>query len=358
MPEVSAVDAISPALQLAKERLFKPFRFGQWARLAMLGLATGEISTAGGCPSSTFQVPTPTTTGSASRGLLPLSGALKGLDPFHLAILITALIVAGALLFLVFIYVNSICRFILFDCVLTGRCSLREGWEKWQPQGRRFFVWQLLLALVAIGGLVMLVGVPAGIAALLGITRHSPGHAVAAGLAMVLIVFIAMLYMLGFFLVTVLTKDFVVPQMALEQISAVEGWRRLLRMIKNERGSYAGYLGMKLVLAIGAAFIFGIATAIVLLIALIPTGLLTVVLVLVFKGAGVTWNAYTITAAVIAGCFLFAGVLYVVAFVSVPATVFFPAYSIYFFVARYPTLNTVLHPAPPLPPAAPEPATG
>src|SRR2546423_13504422 len=107
--------------------------------------------------------------------------------------------------------------------------------------------------------------------------------------------------------------------MALEPISAMEGWRRLLRMMKSERGSYAGYLGMKLVLAIGAAFIIGIATAIVFLIALIPTGLLTVVLVLVFKGAGVTWNVYTISAAVIAGCFVFTGALYVVAFVSVPA---------------------------------------
>ena len=117
--------------------------------------------------------------------------------------------------------------------------------------------------------------------------------------------------------------------------------------------------GMKLVLAIGAAFIFGIATAIVLLIALIPTGLLTIVLVFVFKGAGVTWNVYTITAAVIAGCFAFAGVFYVVAFVSAPGTVFFPAYSIYFFAARYPALNAVLYPGPPpLPPPLPEPATG
>ncbi len=354
----SAVDAISPALQLAKERLFRPFRFAQWARLALLGLATGEISSAGGCPSSSFHVPAPTTTGNASRELLPLAGILKGMDHVHLAILITGLIVAGAILLLTFLYINSISRFILFECVLTGRCLLREGWEKWQPQGRRFFIWQLLLGLVALGGLVVLIGIPAGIAGLLGMTRHSAGHAVAAGLGMVLAVLVAMAYMLVLFVITVLTKDFVVPQMALEPISAMEGWRRLLRMMKSERGSYAGYLGMKLVLAIGAAFIIGIATVIVFLITLIPTGLLTVVLVLVFKGAGVTWNVYTITAAVIAGCFVFAGALYVVAFVSVPATVFFPAYSIYFLAARYPALNAVLHPALPAPPPLPEPAAG
>jgi hypothetical protein len=37
--------------------------------------------------------------------------------------------------------------------------------------------------------------------------------------------------------------------------------------------------------------------------------------------------------------------------ISVPAIVFFPAYSIYFFAARYPALSAVLYPAPPAPPA-------
>jgi hypothetical protein len=36
--------------------------------------------------------------------------------------------------------------------------------------------------------------------------------------------------------------------------------------------------------------------------------------------------------------------------ISVPVTVFFPAYSIYFFAARYPALSAVLYPAPPAPP--------
>jgi len=44
------------------------------------------------------------------------------------------------------------------------------------------------------------------------------------------------------------------------------------------------------------------------------------------------------------------------ALISVPAIVFFPAYSIYFFAARYPALGTALYPVPPAPQISP--ATG
>jgi hypothetical protein len=39
----------------------------------------------------------------------------------------------------------------------------------------------------------------------------------------------------------------------------------------------------------------------------------------------------------------------VIALVNVPATVFFPAFSIYFLAARYPPLDALLNPPPPAP---------
>ena len=63
--------------------------------------------------------------------------------------------------------------------------------------------------------------------------------------------------------------------------------------------------------------------------------------------AGLTWNLYTITLVVVLGsCAIFL-ILYILSLVSVPAVVFFPAYSIHFFASRYPALNALLHPAPP-----------
>jgi hypothetical protein len=141
----------------------------------------------------------------------------------------------------------------------------------------------------------------------------------------------------------------VVPQMALEDIGVMEGWRRLWWMIKAEKGGYAAYIGMKIVMAIGAGIMVGIAAVILGLIIAIPTVGLSILAVITGKSAGLTWNAYTITLAVVVGCVLFAGFMYVVALISVPVVVFFPAYSIYFFAARYPALSTALYPAPPAP---------
>jgi hypothetical protein len=159
-------------------------------------------------------------------------------------------------------------------------------------------------------------------------------------------------------LVHVMTKDFVVPQMALEEISAIEGWRRLWPQLKQEKGGYAGYIGMKVVMALAAAVILGIVAAIVILLIAIPVGGLGAVAVITGATAGLTWNVYTITLAVVVGACAILFVVYVLSLISVPAVVFFPAYSIYFFAARYPALDAVLHPAPPLmiplpPPEAP-----
>jgi hypothetical protein len=105
-------------------------------------------------------------------------------------------------------------------------------------------------------------------------------------------------------------------------------------------------------MAIGAAVMVGVAALILGLVIAIPTIGLSVLAVLTGKSAGLTWNAYTITLAVVVGSILLAGFLYLVSLISVPVIVFFPAYSIYFFAARYPALAAVLYPAPPEPAAA------
>jgi hypothetical protein len=71
---------------------------------------------------------------------------------------------------------------------------------------------------------------------------------------------------------------------------------------------------------------------------------LSLVAVLTGKSVGLTWNALTITVAVVVGCVLFAVFMYLIGLIAVPAIVFFPAYSIYFFAARYRALGLVLYP--------------
>jgi hypothetical protein len=55
----------------------------------------------------------------------------------------------------------------------------------------------------------------------------------------------------------------------------------------------------------------------------------------------------------VVGSILLAIFLYLIALISVPVIVFFPAYSIHFFAARYPALSTVPYP-PVAAPATPQ----
>jgi hypothetical protein len=346
---ISAIDAIGPAFEHSKQQLFKPFRIGQWVRLALVGFLAGELSS-GGCSNPVSSFPK-----RGSSNPFPHTHVPGMHMPAHMAaiaLIVAVVFVSVFVLGILFIYLNSMMRFVLFDSIVHKVCHVRRFWSQRHEAGFRYFVWQLLFALVTFTAMAILIGMPALLALSLGWFSNPKQHLAPLILGGVFLAFIFMALSLTVGVITVFTKDFVVPQMALENISAVEGWRRLLAMMKLEKSSYAGYIGMKIVLALAAAVALGIVTAIVVIVLLIPMGSISVAAVLIGKSAGLAWNLYTITLAIVAGCIMLAVLLFVIAFISVPAVVFFPAYSIYFFAARYRNLGAIIYPAPPSLPQA------
>ena len=186
------------------------------------------------------------------------------IDPALLIPLVIIAVIAIPVLWLLVIYVSSRMRFVLFDSVIEKNCSIRRMWRARRGPGLEYFVWQLLLSLIAFAGFAVFVGVPALIAFLLGWftqpREYLPGLIL--GGALVLFIFVG--WALLTVLVHVFTKDFVVPQMALENVSALEGWRRLIKMLETEKGRFAGYAGMKLVMSIGAGIVIGILAVILI----------------------------------------------------------------------------------------------
>jgi hypothetical protein len=328
---ISAVDSISLAAEHTKQQLFKPFRLGQWTRLAVVGLLAGELGS-GGFNSSNLHHPA-------------RHGGFGGIDFALLAGLIAVIIIAALVLGVILMYISSVMRFILFDSILNKQCHIREGWSSRQGPGLRYFLWNLVYLVAVLACMAVLIGIPLGFAFAEGWLSHPKEHALALVLGGIILFFALLIFIVVMAVIVVLTKDFVVPQMALEEIGAFEGWRRLWPMIQADKSGYAGYIGMKILMAIGASIIVGIAAVILGLFIAIPTVGLSILAVLTGQSAGLTWNAYTITLAVVIGCVLLAAFLYLVALISVPVIVFFPAYSIYFFAARYPRLNAALYPA-------------
>jgi len=201
--------------------------------------------------------------------------------------------------------------------------------------------------LISFAAFILLIGIPLVIVWAKGWFRNPGEHLAPLVLGGILLFLLVLVFVVVMAVITVMTKDFVVPQMALEDISAVEGWRRLWLLLKAETGGYAVYILMKIALAIAAAIALGIITLIVFLALLLPVGGLGVAAVLGGMAAGLTWNFYTIALAVVVGLVVLAALIFVASMISVPAIVFFPAYSIYFFAGRYPPLAALLWPPPP-----------
>jgi hypothetical protein len=347
----SAVDAIAPAFEHTKRQLLQPFRFFQWVRLALVGLLAGELS-GGGCNVPSIpNLNTPRHPG--PEHFLP--AGLSGVDPMVYAGLIAVLVITAFVFGILLMYISSVMRFILFDSVLAKECHIRRYWSERQGPGWRLFLWKLLYSFATMAALLIVVGVPAAFAYGLGWFSPASQHVVALVLSGILLFFVIAILVVAMAVIYVLTKDFVVPQMALENIGALEGWRRLWAMMTAEKVGYTGYVGMKIVLAIGASIVIGIVGFIFSLIILIPVAGVAIAAVLAAKSAGVGWTVYTITLAIVAGCILLAVFLFMTALISVPAIVFFPAYSMYFFAARYPALSAALYPAPPAPLISPAP---
>jgi len=342
---LSAVDAIQPAIEQAKRQLLQPFRFGQWIRLALVGLLSGELGSGGGC---NVNVPANHQDKGTQQFLSSLPPELLS-HPAILIALVLLLFIAGFTLLLAFMYLSSVMRFILFDSVVARECRIREGWRRRKREGLQLFAWQIVLSALSFTAFVVLIGIPLGMAWIFGWFKNPKEHLlplILGGIGLFLI-FLALALMMA--VVHVMTKDFVVPQMALESLSAMEGWRRLWPRVKGEKTGYAGYIGMKIVLAIGAGVAIGIVSLIVIILLLLPVGGVTVIAVLAGKAAGWTWNLYTISLAVVAGLFVLTLLIFVVSFLNVPGILFFPAYSMHFFAGRYQPLAQVLWPAPPAP---------
>ena len=332
---ISAMDCITLAFEHTKRQLFKPFRFGQWVRLAFVGLLAGELGSGG---SGNFP-----TQGNQQAGIPALGEIFRKIDPAILASVITVLVIAGIVVLIVIAYISSVMRFILFDSVLTRDCRIRAGWNRRQDIGWKYFLWQLGLLFATFAGAVVLIGAPAGFAYGLGWFQAPRAHLAQLIVTGLLMLSLFLFFMIALALVHVFTKDFVVPQMAFEGIGALEAWRRLWPMIEAEFQGYALYIAMKIILTIVAGIAIGIVGVILGLILAVPAIAIAAAVVIAGKNAGLAWNVFTITAAVLAGCVVFLIFFFLISLLSVPVMLFFPAYSIYFFAGRYRPLYGALY---------------
>ena len=332
MAGISCADCVGPAFSLMRKRLFEPFRFGYWSRIAVLGVLAGELSTSGNGAGGGHNG---ATYGNPSSG--------HRLDPAWIAQhwnVILGVIGTAFVIALLFFYIGSVLRFVLYEAVLRDKARIREGFARWSDHGFEYFSFRLMMVIPYVALAIYLVGLP-----LLKVIKAGGGGAEIVTAVAQLVGAVLIVILLGVLLVTVmvLTKDFVVPQMMFEGVSCLEGWGRLWSQIKAEPMNFIGYILLKIVLAIGAFIAFVILMIILALIAILPVGIAIAAGVVAFKAAG--GGILAIVVGILLVCFIAVPVIiYCVGFVGAPITIFFPAYSIYYFASRYKPLYDELHP--------------
>jgi hypothetical protein len=331
---VSAVDTVGPAIEWTKRAMFRPFQWAKWWRVALVGMIAGELQS--------FSC-------SGGRGYgaeAPGGGSpFPSIDPAVIASIIAVLIVGGVVLVLVHMYLASVCRFILFDAVTTGRYRLREGWSRWHDRGIRWFGFNLAFAFVV--GLIGLLFLIPFIGTIIAAKKAGIGAMLGAVLVLVP-VFLLLALVVGLFYV--LAKDFAVPMVALENEGVFSAFGRVLGMARANLGDFAGYIGLKIVLAIAYGICFTIATVIIVVIASIP-------IVGIAVAAGLTMpsllhNPVNLAIAITIIVIFFFALMFLIACLFAPAIFFFQAYVYTWYAQRYEPLWNLLYPPAPTPPPA------
>jgi hypothetical protein len=241
------------------------------------------------------------------------------------------------------------------DSVLYDRCELKGSWTRWEPCGRSYFFWCLILFVVSAIVASLIIGVPLLTFWRAGLFHHPGDHLAALILGGVAIFFLLVAFVVVGGVIGLFAKDFCIPIMAMENVGVLDAWRRLLPMVAAEKIAFTGYVLMKIVLAIGNAVIIGIVTLLTLIVLLIPLGIGGLILFFGGKAMGLTLNVATISILVALGGVILAGFVYLIALINTPSMVFFQSYVLHFIGSRYPAVGAVLFPPPPeTPPPTPD----
>jgi len=335
--------------------LFKPFRLGTWLKMGFIGMLGGGLATFSG--NMNFRGMQPA---GVPRGNFPsdpwyeIQRAMRSVhlaDYLHIIVVVLAVILVISLIFL---YLFCRFRFVLFDSVVTGQPAVGRGWRQYASQANRYFGFWLAFRLVTLATFALIIGLPLwhayksgvfsednSLAAFFQIMASIALGAVAAGIVLAVI--------------STLMKDFIMPIMALDDLLLGDAWSVLWKVIASEPGAWAGYLGMKVVFAIGGSIALALGMFVAMLPAMfiigIPVALLVVPGVFALK-AGAT--AVAVLLFVLAGGLAAVGFSCLYLMLIAPFTVFFASYAFYFFGGRYPKLGALLWPQSPSPAPTPQ----
>jgi hypothetical protein len=211
-----ATSIISPAYELTR-KIILPFSWKTWILLAIITFFVGQAG---------FNVPNLT---------IPDGNAPDFMS--NLAVIIIPAIIVLALFALVFMYLQSIFTFVLFDTIQQKKPTIRKSYNKFHQLGMSYFFYRLYMLAIAIGIL----------AAFGGSAYLTYSASIAIPIVLVILGFL-MLAALAVF--DYLVANVVIVTMFDKKLHFLDAFKRSWPAIKNQVGEVLLYFVMRIVLGI------------------------------------------------------------------------------------------------------------
>jgi len=245
MPAISAVNAVSPAIQRTKEFLFKPF---SWATYLKLGLVA--IITEGSSGSLNSGSHNSSSSGSSSGHMPNFPGSFH-LEPQWIALIAAAVLIA-IVIGMVVAYLITRLRFAFFYCLIHNTRQIRPGWWLYSAQAARFF-W--LNVVVGFAFLLVLVGIAlpfvSGFMRLYHERQQTGSLDVGLMLSLVLpLIPIFTLFLIAGVVTDIVLRDWMLPHIALDDATAGEAWAQVWARVRAEKQQFLAYVLLRLVLPV------------------------------------------------------------------------------------------------------------
>lgn len=335
MPAISAVDAISPAIQRTKTFLFRPFRLGTFLKLCLVTLLTEGF---GG--NFNFSMPSGQSSSHAHIDHPPFA-----FTPGLLATIAASALALIALAFILYYLITRL-RFAYFHCLIHNTREIRPGWHLYRAQAGRFFWLNVVVGLCFLL-LVAIIALPfvAGFWRLAH--RTQPGSQFDLGLLLSLVlplIPIFVLLVLAGVVADLVLRDLILPHFALDNATAGQAWAAVWTRIRTEKGSFFVYALLRVILPIVAL--------IALFLVLIIPGLIVVAIFAVIE-VGIHSALADATGAAATAGILLQGVVGLMAFgialfaglcLGGPLGTAIRQYALLFYGGRYQRLGEILFP--------------
>ena len=341
MRPISAVDAVSPAIERTKEFLFRPFKWGTYLKLGLVAIITEGLgndlhSSAHGDHGGGH--------GGGHGSQVPW--------PFHLtpecvAVIAAAVLLAILLSVLVFYLITRL-RFAFFHCLIHNTKEIRPGWRLYRGQATRFF-WLNIVVGICFMLVAVLVALPfaAGFWRLFHESQQGGHFNIGLLLALVLpLIPILILLVVAGILTDLILRDWMLPHMALEDATTGEAWRQVRARIKAEKRQFLVYAILRVIMptiALIGMFIVLFLPGLMLAgsLAAIEWGVHSM-----FTGAtGASWLV-GIVLEVFFGVVAFGFALLASICVGGPLSTGIREYALIFYGGRYKALGDILYPPP------------